>query len=247
MSVVHLLSCVRFCDPRDCSMPGLPVLYCPPGFALTHVHWVGDAIQPSHLLLPLLLPSSIFTSIRAFSNESVLCIKWQNIGASASASVLPMNNQCWFPLGLTGFILLSKGLSRVSPAPQFKSINSLALSLYCPTLTSIPDYWKNHSFDYMDLYQQRDVSALLVFMYLDAPLLGAHVLMTVISSCIVTILLSLQYNSSSSLPSLLFFIAFVLKSTLSGMSIAPPPLSSYFHFMKCPVCPKVGPLVGSML
>ena len=113
MSVVHLLSCVRFCDPRDCSMPGLPVLYCPPGFALTHVHWVGDAIQPSHLLLPLLLLSSIFTSIRAFSNESVLCIKWQNIGASASASVLPMNNQCWFPLGLTGFILLSKGLSRV--------------------------------------------------------------------------------------------------------------------------------------
>ena len=155
-----------------------------------------ESVMPSNHLMfccPLLLLSSIFTSIRAFSNESVLCIKWQYIGASASASVLPMNNQCWFPLGLIGFILLSKGLSRVSPAPQFKSINSLAFSLlYCPTLTSIPDYWKNHSFDYMDLCQQRDVSAVLVFMYLDAPLLGAYVLMTVISSCIVMILLSLQ-------------------------------------------------------
>ena len=71
----------------------------------------------------------------------------QSIGASAS--VLPMNNQGWFPLGLTGLIcLLSKGLSRVFPSPQFESINSLALSLlYGPTVTPIYDHWKNHSFD----------------------------------------------------------------------------------------------------
>ena len=68
---------------------------------------------------------------------------------SASTSVLPMNTQDWFPLGLTGQISLqSKGLSRVFPTPQFKSINSSALSfLYSPTLTSIHDYWKNHSLD----------------------------------------------------------------------------------------------------
>ena len=68
----------------------------------------------------------------------------QSIEVSASASVLPVNNQDWFPFGLTGWISLqSKGLSKSSPTSQFKSINSLALSfLYSPTLTSIHDYWK---------------------------------------------------------------------------------------------------------
>ena len=68
----------------------------------------------------------------------------QSIGASASASVPPINIQGWFPLGLTGLIsLLSKGLSRVFPTPQFKSINSSVLSfLYSPTLRSLHDYWK---------------------------------------------------------------------------------------------------------
>ena len=73
----------------------------------------------------------------------------RSIGVSTSASVFPMNFQDWFPLGWTGWIsLLSKGLSRVSSNTQFKSINSSALSfLYSPSLTSIHDYWKNHSFD----------------------------------------------------------------------------------------------------
>ena len=70
----------------------------------------------------------------------------QSIGTSASASVLPMNIQSWFPLGLTGWISLqSKDSQESSPAPQFKRINSSALSfLYSSTLTSIYDYWKNH-------------------------------------------------------------------------------------------------------
>ena len=73
----------------------------------------------------------------------------QNIGVSASASVLPMNIQDWFPLGWTGWISLqSKGLSRVFSKSQFKSISSLVLSFHHgPTLTSIHDYWKNHSLD----------------------------------------------------------------------------------------------------
>ena len=72
----------------------------------------------------------------------------QSIGVSAPASVLPMNLQDWSPLGWTGWISLqSKGLS-TSPTPQFKSINSSALSfLHSPTLTSIHDHWKNHSLD----------------------------------------------------------------------------------------------------
>ena len=71
------------------------------------------------------------------------------IGDSALASVFPMNIQDWFPLGLTGLIPCSpKDSQESSPTPQFKSINSLMLSfLYGPTLTSMPDYCKNHSFD----------------------------------------------------------------------------------------------------
>jgi len=66
----------------------------------------------------------------------------QSIGVSASTSVLPMNTQDWSPLGWTG----PKDSQESSPAPQFKSINSLAVSfLYSPTLTCIHDHWKNHS------------------------------------------------------------------------------------------------------
>ena len=84
----------------------------------------------------------------------------QSNGTSASASVLPMNIQDWFPLGLTVLILQSKGLSKIFVAPQFESISSSALSLlHGPTLTSIHDYWKKHNFDYMDLCQQSNISA----------------------------------------------------------------------------------------
>ena len=85
----------------------------------------------------------------------------QSIGASAPASVLPVNIQNWFPFELTGLISLqSKGSQESSPAPQSKSIYSLVLKLlYDPVLTSIHDFWKNHSFDYTNLCQQSDVSA----------------------------------------------------------------------------------------
>ena len=73
----------------------------------------------------------------------------QSFGVSASTSVLPMNIPYWFPLWSTGLIsLLFEGSQESSPIPQFKSINSSALSFLCsPTLTSIHDYWKNHSLD----------------------------------------------------------------------------------------------------
>ena len=76
----------------------------------------------------------------------------QSIGASVAASVLLRTSKAWFPLELTGSISMQPtGLSRVLSTPQFKVINSLAFSLlYGPTLISIHDYWKNHSFDYTD-------------------------------------------------------------------------------------------------
>ena len=123
---------------------------------------IESMMLPNHFILccPLLLPSAIFPSIRVFSNELAIYIRWPNIGVLASASVLPMNIQDWLPLGWTGRISLQpKGCSRVFSSPQFKSINSSALSLlYGPTLTSIYDYWKNHSFDCTDLFWRSNVS-----------------------------------------------------------------------------------------
>ena len=111
---------------------------------------IESMMPSSHLILsrPLLLLSPIPPSIRVFSNESTLHMRWQSIGVSASASVLPMNTQDWSPLAWTGWISLQfKGLSVSSP-PQFKSINSLALRfLHSSTLTSIHDHWKNRSLD----------------------------------------------------------------------------------------------------
>ena len=98
---------------------------------------------------PLLLLLLIFPSIRVFSNESALCIRWPK-DWSFSFSISPSNEYLgWFPLGLTGLISFSSRDSQESsPTPQFKSINSSALSfLYSPILTSIHDSWKNHSFD----------------------------------------------------------------------------------------------------
>ena len=85
---------------------------------------------------------------QVFSNESVPCISHQSIGTSASA--LSMNIQCWLHLQLTGLISLQSKDFQRSPIPQLKSINSSVLDfLYGPTLTSIYDYWKSHSFDYI--------------------------------------------------------------------------------------------------
>ena len=133
----------------DCSTPGLPVHHQLPGFTQTHVHRVGDAIQPSHPLSSP-PPPAFNLSQQSFPMSQFFASGGQSIGVSASASVLAMNIQDCFPLGWTGWISLqSKGLSRVfSVTPQFKSINSSALSfLYSSALTSIHDSWKNHSFD----------------------------------------------------------------------------------------------------
>ena len=69
-------SCPALCDPMDCSTTGFPVFHYLMEFAQIHVHCVGDAIQPSHLLSPPSPLPSIFLSIRVFSSESVLCIRW---------------------------------------------------------------------------------------------------------------------------------------------------------------------------
>ena len=76
LSSLFTQSCATFCDPTDWGAPGFPVLHYLPEFAQTHIHWVNDAIQPSHPLCPRFLLPSIFPNIRVFSSESALHIRW---------------------------------------------------------------------------------------------------------------------------------------------------------------------------
>ena len=122
-------SCPSLCYPMDCSTPGPPVHYQLLEFIQTHVHQVGDAIQPS-------------PSTRVFSNESALHIRWSKYW-SFRFNISPSNEHP----GLMSFrmdwldLLAVQGTLKNPLTPQFKSINSSVLSfLYSPTLTSIHDY-----------------------------------------------------------------------------------------------------------
>ena len=115
--VVQLLSRIQLCDPMDCSTPGFPVLHYLPEFAQTHVHWVIDAIQPSH---PLLLPSP--PALNLFQHEGLFqrvssSHQVASVGASASALVLPMNISFkidWFDLlAVQGVLLFSRLFSHI--------------------------------------------------------------------------------------------------------------------------------------
>ena len=129
--------CPTLCNPMDIRLTFLHYLLELPQ---THVHGVDDAIQPYHPLSSFLLLPSIPAS-GSFQMSQFFTSGGQSIGASASASVLPVNIQGWFPLGLTGLIsLLSKGLSRV-----FSNTTVQKHLLYGSTLTSVHDYWKIHS------------------------------------------------------------------------------------------------------
>ena len=111
---------------------------------------IDSLMLSDHLILCclLLLLPSIFPSIRVFSSELAFCIRCQSIEASASASVLSMNSQDWFPLEWTGWISFqSEGLSRVFSKSKVQKHQFFdAQHLHSPTLTSVYDYWKNHRF-----------------------------------------------------------------------------------------------------
>ena len=108
-------SCLTLCNPMDHSTPGLPVHHQLLEFIQTHVHWVGDAIQPSHPhVVPFSSCTKSFPASGSFPVNQFFTLHGQSIGVLASKSVLPVNTQDWSPLGWTGWISLwSKGLSRV--------------------------------------------------------------------------------------------------------------------------------------
>ena len=109
--------------------------------------WCHSTVSSS--VIPLSSCPQSFPASGSFQMSQLFASGGQSIGVSASTLVLPMNTQDWSPLGWTGWISLqSKGLSKVFSNTTVQSISSLVLSfLYGPTLISIHDYWKSHSFD----------------------------------------------------------------------------------------------------
>ena len=149
-SSVQLLSCVQlFATPGTAACQAS--LSITSSWSLPKLMSIESVMPSNHLILchPLLLPPSIFPSIRVFSNKSALCIRWPKYW-SFSFNISPSNEHS----GLISFrmdwldLCSPRDSQESSPTPQFKNINSLALSfLYSPTLTSIHDHWKNHSLD----------------------------------------------------------------------------------------------------
>ena len=122
-----------------------------------------SVITSNHLILchSLLLLTSIFPSIRVFSSESVLRIRWPKYWSVSFSTSLSNEYSGLISFKIDWLDLLAvQGTQESSPTPQFKSINSSVLSfLYGSNFTSIHDYWKSHSFDEMDLCWQSNVSA----------------------------------------------------------------------------------------
>ena len=152
--------CPTLCNPMDCGTPGFPVLHYLPEFAQTHVDWIDDVIQPSHPLSPP-SPSHIVPSIRIFSNELALCIRWPTYW-SFNLNITPSNEYS----GLTSFRI--DWLHFLAVQGTIKSLiqhhNSKASIIWCSAFFMIqPSHLYlttgKISFDYTDLCQQKDVSA----------------------------------------------------------------------------------------
>ena len=139
--------------PCPLPTPGVHPHPCPSN------RWCHPTISSS--VIPFSSSPQSLPASGSFQMSQLFTSGGQSIAVSASASVLPVNTQDWCPLEWTGWIsLLSKGLSRVFSNTTVQKHHSLVLSfLYSPTLTSIHDYWKNHSLDQMELCWQSNVSA----------------------------------------------------------------------------------------
>ena len=156
-------SCPTLYHPMDCSTPGLPVLHYLLKFAQTHVHQVSDAIQPSH---PLLFPSPPAFNLSQHQDLFQWIGSSHQVAKEWSFSINP-SNEYWglifFRIDWFDLFVLQRTLES-SPAPPFESINSSTLSFFIIQVShlSVHDFWRNHSFDNMDLCWQSDVSTLMI-------------------------------------------------------------------------------------
>ena len=158
-SIIVVVQLIRCCDTMSCSTSAFLSFTISQSYSNSHP--LTQCCYPiiSSSVAPFSSCLQSFSTLMSFPVNQLCTKGGQSPGASAS--VLSMNIQGWFPLGLNSLISLQpKGLSRVFSSTTIKSISSLELSLfYGPTVTSIHDYWKNHSFDYIYLCQQSDVFA----------------------------------------------------------------------------------------
>ena len=170
--VIQLLSHVPLCDPMDCSMPGLPALTI--SRSLLKLMSTALVIPSSHLILWCPLLPSVFPSIRDFSSELAVHIRWPEYW-SFIFSISPSNKysglislKIWmiwssnaeWPWNSWPSWATSEGLSGVFSTTTLEGISSLAFCLlYGPALTTVCDHWEDHSLDYMDLCRQSNVYA----------------------------------------------------------------------------------------
>ena len=145
----------------ECSTPGLPVHHQLLESTQTHVHWVGDVIQPSHPLSSPSPPTFNLSQHQGLFKWVSSSITWPMYWSFSFSISLSNEHPGQISFKMDWLDLLAvQGTLKSPPSLQFKSINSSELSfLYSPTLTFIQDYWKNHSLDQMDLCQQSNVSA----------------------------------------------------------------------------------------
>ena len=143
ISSVQSQSCLILCDPMNRSTPGLPVHHQLLESTQTHVHWVGDAIQPS--VVPFSSSPQSFLASRSFQMSQIFTSGGQSIVVSASASVLPMKTQDWFPLGWAGWISLQSQLTLCTPGPRnpTKTETELCVSISCGGMghSGLPQEW----------------------------------------------------------------------------------------------------------
>ena len=159
-SVTH--SCPTLCNPMDCSIPGFPVHHQLLQFAQTYVYQVSDVIQSSHPLSSLSPPAfnlSQHQGLFQWVSSSHQVVKVLEVLLQHLSFQWIFRTDFLYDW-LVGSPCSPRDSQEFFPTPQFKSINSLVLSfLYGPTLTTIHDYWKNHSLDYMGICWQSNVSA----------------------------------------------------------------------------------------
>ena len=149
-SVVH--SCLTLCNPMDCSTPGFVSFTISQN--LLKLMSIESMMPSNYLVLCYPFSSCLqsFLASGSFPMSQFFTSSGQSIGVSASASVLPMNIQDWFPLGLHGWISLQfKGLSRVFSSTTSQKHEFLSTQPFLWLNSPIHDYWKNHSFEYTDL------------------------------------------------------------------------------------------------
>ena len=154
--------CPTLFNPMVCSMPGFPVLHYLLEFAHAHVHRLSHAIQLRHPLSspsPLAFDHSQHQGLFHWVGSLYRVVKVVKLQLQHFSLFNEYSGLISFRMDWLDLLAVQGTLKSLYPTPQFKSINWTLSLLHGPTLTSIHDYWKNRSFDYMDLCQQSDVSA----------------------------------------------------------------------------------------